>query len=80
MLRLPKNRVAPRCDSGFICLFSSPGQSPGRPIVLPLALAAVALAKSYVKVFYVMGNALSGELSFPFDRSCLSHCCHILIA
>ena len=24
----------------------------------------------YVKVFYVMGKALSGELSCPCDRSC----------
>ena len=24
----------------------------------------------YVKVFYVMGNALTGELSCPSDRSC----------
>ena len=26
--------------------------------------------KFYVKVFYVMGKALSGELSCPCDRSC----------
>ena len=26
----------------------------------------------YFKVFYVMGKALSGELSCPFDRSCLT--------
>ena len=71
-------------------LFSSPGRSPGRAIVLPpasalafasalplmlaLALAAAsALAKClsfYVKVFYVMGKALLGELSCPCDRSC----------
>ena len=59
-------------------IFSSPGQSPGRAIVLPpasaLALAAAsALTKClsfYVKVFYVMGKALSGELSCPCDRSC----------
>ena len=43
---------------------------PGRAIVLPLAAAAVALA-FYVKVFYVMGKALSCELSCPCDRSCL---------
>ena len=62
-------------------LFSSPGRSPGRAIVLPPASAlasaaalASALAKYlsfYVKVFYVMGKALSGELSCPCDRSCL---------
>ena len=56
--------------------FSSPGQSPGRAIVLPLAselatVSALAKCKSfYVKVFYVMGKALSGELSCPCDRSC----------
>ena len=31
----------------------------------------VGLSKKFnVKVFYVMGNALSGELSCPCDRSC----------
>ena len=61
-----------------VAIFSSPGQSPGRAIVLPpvsasaLALAAAeVLAKSLMlKVFYVMGKALSGELSYPCDRSC----------
>ena len=28
------------------------------------------MLKFYVEVFYVMGNALSGELSCPCDRSC----------
>ena len=28
------------------------------------------MLKLYVKVFYVMGKALSGELSCPCDRSC----------
>ena len=59
-------------------VFSSPGRSPGRIIVLPpasaLALAAAsALAKCSsftLKFFYVMGKALSGELSCPCDRSC----------
>ena len=45
-----------------------------RAVELPLVLAlASALAKClsfYVKVFYVMGKALSGELSCPCDRSC----------
>ena len=31
---------------------------------------AVASALANVKVFYVMGKALSGELSCPCDRSC----------
>ena len=35
--------------------------------------AALALAKSLtLKFFYVMGKALSGELSCPCDRSCYS--------
>ena len=56
-------------------IFSLSGQSPGRAVVLPPALAsalAAALAKClsfYVKIFYVMGKALSGELSCPCDRS-----------
>ena len=45
-------------------------------MALSLALALVsvlALAKSfYVKVFYVMGKALTVELSCPCDRSCSS--------
>ena len=56
-------------------IFSSPGRSPGRAILLPPASAssaASALAKKInVKVCYVMGKALSGELSCPYDRSCL---------
>ena len=28
------------------------------------------MLKFYKKVFYVMGKALSGELSCPCDRSC----------
>ena len=58
----------------ILMIFSSPGRSPGRAIVLPPASTlASALAKQsfYVKVFYVMGKALSGELSCPCDRSCL---------
>ena len=53
--------------------FSSPGRSPGRAIVLPPASAAAsALAKSLtLKFFYVIGKALSGELSCPCDRSCI---------
>ena len=48
-------------------VFSLPGRSPGRAIVLP---SASALAFDF-KVFYVMGKALSGELSCSCDRSCL---------
>ena len=57
-------------------IFSSPGRSPGRAIVLPSASALAAeavsaLAKSLMlKFFYVLGKALSGELSCPCDRSC----------
>ena len=79
--------------SGIDCIlfFSSPGRSPGRAVVLAPALAlaaAAALAKClsfYVKVFYVMGKALSGELSCPYDRSCfaqvslLCNCCNCLL-
>ena len=35
-----------------------------------LAAAAAYAKKFNVKVFYVMGKALSGELSCPCDRSC----------
>ena len=49
-------------------IISSPGRS--RKIVLPLAAAVVGLA-FYIKGFYVMGKALSCELSCPCDRSCL---------
>ena len=57
-------------------IFSSPGRSPGRAIVLHPASALVlasAFAKCwsvFVKVFYVMGKVLSGKLSWPCDRSC----------
>ena len=54
-----------------LTIFSLPGRSPERAIVLPPASALVKLS-FYVKVFYVMGNGLSGELSCPCDRSCLN--------
>ena len=61
----------------FFIPFSSPGRSPERAITLSpafaLALASAAASASAlanVKVFYVMGKALSGELSCPCDRSC----------
>ena len=59
-------------SSMSVSLFSLPGQSPVRAIVLPSALAAAsALAKSLtLKFFYVMGKVLSGKLSCPCDRSC----------
>ena len=42
--------------------------------MLPPA-SAVALAKSLMlKFFYMMGNALSGKLSCPCDRSCFHYC------
>ena len=56
-------------------LVTSPGQSPGRAIVLPPA-SALALAKCYsfyIKVFYVMGKVLSGELPCPCDNSCFKN-------
>ena len=36
------------------------------------------MLKFYVKVFYVMGKALSGELSCPCDRSCYHDSAYIL--
>ena len=36
----------------------------------PPALALAKCLSIYIKVFYVMGKALSGELSCPCDRSC----------
>ena len=51
-------------------IFSSSGRSPGRAIVLPPASAAGAALAFYVKVFYVIGKALSGKLSCPCDRTC----------
>ena len=36
------------------------------------------MLKLHVKVFYVMGKALSGELSCPCDRSCLFE--HLYVA
>ena len=52
-------------------IYSSPGRSPGRAVVLPPASALAKVKVFYVEVFYVMGKALSGELSCPCDRSCL---------
>ena len=37
---------------------------------LAVALALEKCLSSYVKVFNVMGKAMSGELSCPCDRSC----------
>ena len=37
----------------------------------PGICSGVGVSKKFnVKVFYVMGKALSGELSSPYDRSC----------
>ena len=59
-----------------ILIFSSPGRSPGRAIVLSLSALALALALGALAnclSFHVKdGQAvLSGELSYPCDRSCL---------
>ena len=60
-----------------VYIFSSPGRSPRRAIVLPRGVGvgmgvSVGVSKKFnVKVFYVMGKALSGELSCPCDRSYL---------
>ena len=61
---------------GWAFLFSCPGRSPGRAIVLHPGVGVgggggVGISKKFnVKVFYVMGKALSGKLSCPYDRSC----------
>ena len=57
------------------CIFSSPEQSSGRAIapppasasalVLPLVWPLAKCKSFYVKDFYVMGKALTGELSCP---------------
>ena len=54
------------------CFISSPEQSSGRAIAiaLPPASALAICLSFYVKVFYLMGKALTGELSCPCDRSC----------
>ena len=54
----------------LLFLFSSPGRSPGRAIILPPAsalAAASALAKSLTLKFLCYGQ---DELSCPCDRSC----------
>ena len=68
------------CLVSFISIvFSSFERNSGRAFALsPASASASALAlasalvkglKFYVKVFYVMGKALKGELSCPCDRS-----------
>ena len=58
---------------GFFLHFSSPEQSSGMAIILPPAWALVSvLAKC--KVFYVVGKALKGKLSYLCDRSCYLPC------
>ena len=54
-------------------IFSLPGRSPGRAVILPPGVGGIS-KKFNVKVFYVMGKALSGELSCPCDRSCYPEC------
>ena len=36
------------------------------------------MLKLYVKVFYVMGKALTGQVSCPCDRSCKKVCALVL--
>ena len=66
--------LQPACESFGGCfpgasIFSSPGRSPGRAIVLSGGGGGVS-KKFNIKVSCVMGKALSGELSCPCDRSC----------
>ena len=70
----------------LLFLFSSPGRSPGRAIVLPpalvlaLVLALVVLAKSLtLKFFYVMGKALSDKLSVPVTGLVINFACKIIL-
>ena len=58
-------------------IFSSPERSPGRAIVLPSGIGGGVSKKFNVKVFYVMGKALSSKLSCPCDRSCLARCTNV---
>ena len=57
-------------------LFSLPERNSGRATCIVLLSASafkLALANFlsfYIKDFYVMGKALTGELSCPYDRSC----------
>ena len=78
MLYVVLTEILPKSVSG-LTLISSPGCSPGRAIVLPPRRhwcgGGVGVSKKFnVKDFYVMGKALSGELSCPCDRSCLDCC------
>ena len=44
--------------------------TPGVGIGVGVGVGVSKMLKFYIKVFYVMGKALSGELSCPCDRSC----------
>ena len=75
-LAIPKTAPIKRKASKSRYIFSSPGRSPGRAIVLPPGVGVgsdLGVSKKFnIKVFYVMGKALSGELSCFCDRSCLT--------
>ena len=50
---------------------TTPGVGVGVDIGVGIGVGSISkMLKFYVKVFYVMGKALSGELSCPWDRSC----------
>ena len=53
--------------------FSSPEQALEELSLYPgIGTSVSKMLKFYVKVFYVMGKALTGELSCPYDRSCFA--------
>ena len=58
------------CVCVCIFFFSLPGRSQGRAIVLPPGVGGGGGDSKMLMFFYVMGKALSGELSCPCDRSC----------
>ena len=50
--------------------YTTPGVGVGVGVGIGGSGGISKMLKFYVKVFYVMGKVLSGELSSPCDRSC----------
>ena len=55
------------------CTTVGVGVGVGVGVVVAVGVGISKMLKFYVKVFYVMGKALSGKLSCPCDRSCLPY-------
>ena len=53
---------------------TTPGVGVGVGVGVGGGVGVSKMLKFYFKVFYVMGKALSGELSCPCDRSCCFTC------